>query len=94
MKKVNSAHKLNYRNILYYRHSNIHRHLSNIDCLSFVMLLATSVGLNSLLFFSFLLQPLTVLMKQTRQAVRANSSLYFLDVYGNIKGSAGPFLPG
>ncbi len=31
----------------------------------------TSAGLNGLLFFSFLLRPLTVLMKQTRQVVGA-----------------------
>ncbi len=31
----------------------------------------TSAGLNRLLFFSFLLRPLTVLMKPTRQEVRA-----------------------
>jgi hypothetical protein len=30
----------------------------------------------------FLLQPLTVLMKQTRQAVRAVKQTYYLDVYG------------
>jgi hypothetical protein len=49
---------------------------------------ATSAGLPRVsFFFSFLfllLQPLTVLMKQTRQAVRAiKQSIYlFLDVYG------------
>jgi hypothetical protein len=46
-----------------------HRHLSIIDCLSFVMcpLLAQLI----IVFFSFflLLQSFTVLMKQTRQAV-------------------------
>ncbi len=46
-----------------------HRHLSSIDCLSFVMCLLLAPVLIG--FFSFLLQPLTVLMKQTRQAVRA-----------------------
>ena len=51
-----------------------------IDCLSFVMcpLLAQLI-----LFFLFLLQLFTVLMKQTRQAVRAvKQSIIFLDVYG------------
>ncbi len=45
-----------------------HEHLSNIDCLSFVMcplLVLVFQGLFSLL------QPLTVLIKQTRQSVRA-----------------------
>jgi hypothetical protein len=41
---------------------------------------ATSARLQRLLF---LLQPLTVLMKQTRQAVHAIKSLYYLDVYGD-----------
>ncbi len=57
-----------------------HRHLSNIDCLSFVMcpLLAPLViGF----FLSFLLQLFTVLMKQTRQAVHAIKQSIFLDVY-------------
>ncbi len=45
---------------------------------------ATSTGLPSLsFFFSFLLlQPLIVLMKQTRQAVCADKQPIFLDVYG------------
>jgi hypothetical protein len=46
---------------------------------------ATSAGLPRVsFFFSFhflLLQPLTVLMKQTRQAVRAVKQSIFLDVY-------------
>ncbi len=41
---------------------------------------ATSAACNRLLFF-FLLQPFTVLMKKTRQAVRANKQSIFLDVY-------------
>ncbi len=36
---------------------------------------ATSATLNRLLFFSFLLWPLTVLMKQTRQVICAIRSL-------------------
>jgi hypothetical protein len=43
---------------------------------------ATSAGLNRLLFFLFLLWPLTVLMKQTRQAVCAIKQSIYLDVYG------------
>jgi hypothetical protein len=45
---------------------------------------ATSATLNRLLFFSFLLQPLTVLMKQTRQVICAINSLYYFDVYGIV----------
>ncbi len=46
-----------------------HRHLSNIDCSSFVMcplLVPLVIGFFS---FFFLLRPFTVLMMQTRQAV-------------------------
>jgi hypothetical protein len=43
---------------------------------------ATSAAHNRLLFFLFLLWPFTVLMKQTRQAVRAIKQSIFLDVYG------------
>jgi hypothetical protein len=47
---------------------------------------ATSVALPRVsFFFSFLfllLRPLTILMKQTRQAVRAVKQSMFLDVYG------------
>ncbi len=38
--------------------------------------------LNSLLLFFFLLRPLTVLMKQARQPVRAIKQSIYLDVYG------------
>ncbi len=41
---------------------------------------ATNAGLNRLLF---LLQPLTVLMKQTRQAICTVKQSIYLDVYGN-----------
>ncbi len=51
---------------------------------------ATSAGLPRVsFFFSFLfwlLWPLTVLMKQTRQAVRAIKQSIFLDVYGRALG--------
>jgi len=43
---------------------------------------ATSTGLNRL---PFLLWPLTVLMKQTTQPVRAIKQSIFLDVYGLAK---------
>ncbi len=47
---------------------------------------ATSAGLPRVSFFfsflSLLLQPLTVLMKQTRQALRAIKQSIYLDVYG------------
>jgi hypothetical protein len=46
----------------------------SIDCLRFVMCL--------ILFVFFLLQSLTVLMKQTRQPVRAIKHSIYLDVYG------------
>ncbi len=42
-----------------------------IDCLRFVMCPLLAPGLSSLLFL-FLWWPLTILMKQTRQAVRAS----------------------
>jgi hypothetical protein len=44
-----------------------HRHLSNIDCLSFVMCPLLAPVFHGF----FLLQPLTVLTKQTRQVVCA-----------------------
>ncbi len=53
---------------------------------------ATSASLRNVSFFFpflfLLLQPLTVLMKQTRQAVRAVKQSIFLDVYdqGILKG--------
>jgi hypothetical protein len=52
---------------------------AEIDCLSFVMcpLLAQLI-----IDFFFLMQLFTVLMKQTRQAVRATKQDIFLDVYG------------
>jgi len=45
---------------------------------------ATSAARNRLFFFLFLLWPFTVLIKQTRQAVRAIKQSIFLDVYGCI----------
>jgi hypothetical protein len=51
--------------------------------LKFCYVPATSAAHNRLLFFLFLLQPFTVLMKQTRQAVRAIKQSIFLDVYGS-----------
>jgi len=49
--------------------------------LKFCYVPATSAAHNRLLFFLFLLRPFTVLMKQTRQAVRAVKQSIFLDVY-------------
>jgi hypothetical protein len=50
--------------------------------LKFCYVPATSAARNSLLFFlSYLLRLFTVLMKQTRQAVRAIKQSIFLDVY-------------
>ncbi len=60
-----------------------HRHRKTKNrLLKFCYVPATSTGRNSLLFFLFLLRPFTVLMKQTRQAVRAIKQSIFLDVYG------------
>ncbi len=55
---------------------------------------ATSAGLPRVSFFSsrlfLLLRPLTVLMKQTRQAVRAINQSIFLDVYGQANSTGMP----
>jgi hypothetical protein len=56
----------------------IHRHLSNIDCLSFVMYPLLAQLIIGFFSFFFLLHPLTVLMKQTRQAVSAIKQSIFL----------------
>ncbi len=65
--------------------SSRHRHLTNIDCLSqFCHVPAASASLNSqqayflFLFLFLLLRPLTVLLKQTRQAVHAVKQSIFL----------------
>ncbi len=50
--------------------------------LKFCYVHATSAACNRLLFFLFLLWLFTVLIKQTRQAVRAIKQSIFLDVYG------------
>jgi hypothetical protein len=50
--------------------------------LKFCYVPATSAANNRLLFFLFLLQLFIVLMKQTRQAVRAIKQSIFLEVYG------------
>jgi hypothetical protein len=56
-----------------------HRYLNNIDCSSFMCpLLAPHLSRVFLIFFSFLLQPLTVLIRQTRQAVHAINQSIFL----------------
>jgi hypothetical protein len=52
-----------------------------IDCSRFVMCPLLAPGFQGF-FFSFLLRPLTVLLKQTRQGVRSIKHLYYLDVYG------------
>ena len=47
---------------------------------------ATSAAHNSLLFFLFLLRPFTVLMKQTRQAVRViKQSIFRLSISMGVK---------
>ncbi len=50
--------------------------------LKFCYVPATSAAHKRLLFFFYLLRPFTVLMKQTRQAVRAVKQSIFLDFYG------------
>ncbi len=60
-----------------YRHLLVDIERPKIDCLSFVYVPATSAAHNRLLFFFFLLQPFTVLMKKTC-AVKQS---IFLDVY-------------
>jgi hypothetical protein len=50
--------------------------------LKFCYVPATSTAQNRLLFFFLLLRPFTVLMRQTRQAVRAIKQSIFLDVCG------------
>jgi hypothetical protein len=62
-----------FRYLIYNEFRWYNRHLSNIDCLSFVMcpLLALVLIVNKLLFFFFCCRQLTVLMKQTRQVVCA-----------------------
>ncbi len=52
--------------------------VSKIDCLRFVMCLLLAPVL---IGFFFLLRPLALLMKQTRQVVRAVRQLIDLDVY-------------
>jgi hypothetical protein len=64
-------------------HSTIHRYgKAKIDCLSFVMCPLLVQLIIGFFFLFFLLRPFTVLMKQTRQAVRAIKQSIFLDVYG------------
>jgi hypothetical protein len=48
------------------------------------MCLLLAPGLPRLFFFLFLMQLLTVLLKQTRQAVRVVKQSIYLDVYGSI----------
>ncbi len=57
--------------------------------LKFCYVPTTRAAHNRLLFFSFLLRLFTVLMKQTRQAVRAVEQSIFLDVYGYNLGYLG-----
>ncbi len=60
-------------NVIMLCHYAEHRYLKNIDCLSFEVCQTPSATSSKAFAFSFsffLLRPLTVLMKQTRQAVR------------------------
>jgi hypothetical protein len=66
-------------------HGTLHRYRKMKNrLLKFCYVPATSAAHNRLLFFLFLLLPFTVLMKQTRQAVRVIKKSIFLDVYGTI----------
>ena len=60
--------------MFYHRYRKVQNRL-----LKFCYVPATSAAHNRLLF---LLRPFTVLMKQTRQVVRAVKQSIFLDVYG------------
>ena len=55
---------------------------TKIACLRFVMCLLLAPGFQASFFFPFLMQPLTVLMNQARQAVCAIKQSIYLDVYG------------
>ncbi len=61
----------------------IHRYKKSLNRLLKVYVPTTSAVLIAF-FSSFLLPPLTVLMKQTRQPVRAVKQSMYLDVYGWI----------
>jgi hypothetical protein len=64
-----------------------HRHLSNIDCLTFVMcpLLAPVLIVNRLLFFFFCCGRLQNYWSKQNRQYTPLSSLYLLDVYGPSK---------
>ncbi len=68
--------------------SNFHRHLRNIDCLSFVMcrLLALVLIVNRLLFFFFFSRCSHLQNYWSKQGRRYAplSSLYYLDVFANF----------
>ncbi len=55
-----------------------------IDCLQFGMCPLLALGFQGF-FFLFLMRPLTVLMKQTRQVRRAFKKSIYLDVYAQIQ---------
>jgi hypothetical protein len=55
-----------------------------IDCLGFVMCPLLALPHPRIFFFFFILQPFTVLMRQTRQAVHAIKQSISLDVYGLV----------
>jgi len=59
-----------------------HRHQKSLNRLLKVCYVPATSAVLIAFFSSFFLQPLTVLMKQTRQLVRAVKQSIYLDVYG------------
>ncbi len=66
---------------------HIHRYRKTLNRLLKVCYVPTTSAVLIAFFSSFLLRPLTVLMKQTRQLVHAIKQSNYLDVYGHILGS-------
>jgi hypothetical protein len=62
--------------------SEAHRHQYKNRLLKVCYVPATSAASSKDFFLFFILQPFTVLMRQTRQAVRAIKQSISLDVYG------------
>jgi hypothetical protein len=66
---------------------HIHRYQKSLNRLLKVCYVPSTSTVLIAFFSSFLLQPLTVLMKQTRQLVHAVKQSIYLDVYGHILGT-------
>ncbi len=74
-----STEKVN-KNVIYDVIIDIER--QKLDCFRFVMCPLLALGFQGFFFLSFLVWPLTVLIKQTRQAGCTIKQSIFLDVYG------------